>query len=234
MSKTYACSDLHGMYDLYSQINTFIQPEDSVICLGDCGDRGPDGWRIIKEVAQNPQWLYLKGNHEDMLAKAIINYYDEDYSSDYELLCYNGGGKTYQDWGEDTSWMKDWGNFLKKLPYQFDYENNKGQIIHLSHAGYNPRQDRTKELTEKLLLWDRNHMNTRVWFGEDNEFVVHGHTPNALAKKGRERPELLQIEKYCEGHKYNLDLASWYTGVACLLDLDTFEEHYFYTEPLKI
>ena len=32
---TYACSDLHGMYDLYAQIKNFIKPEDTVILPGD-------------------------------------------------------------------------------------------------------------------------------------------------------------------------------------------------------
>ena len=57
----YACSDLHGMYDLYQQIKDFIKPEDIVYCLGDCGDRGPDGWQIITEIINNPQWIYLYG-----------------------------------------------------------------------------------------------------------------------------------------------------------------------------
>ena len=33
----FACSDLHGMFNLYKQIKNFLKPEDKVYCLGDCG-----------------------------------------------------------------------------------------------------------------------------------------------------------------------------------------------------
>lgn len=235
MRRTFAVSDLHGMYDLYKQINEFITPEDVVFCLGDCGDRGPDGWRIITEVLSNPQWFYLKGNHEDMLAKAIKSVsYDVYDSDDYFLLCHNGGGKTYQDWGTNTNWDTSWANELNKLPYFYAYNNLEDKRVYLSHAGFNPMAKKLNKLTEETLIWDRNHLKNSHWLGAEDEIIIHGHTPVALANKGRSRPDLLRIENYCDGHKYNLDLASWYTGVACLLDLNTFEEHYFYTEPLKI
>jgi len=222
----FACTDLHGMYDLYEQINSFLKPEDTVICLGDCGDRGPAGWKIIEMVAMNPQWLCLKGNHEDMLANAILNE-DED-NEYYDLLCYNGGLKTYLDWATKTKQDKDWGEYLKSLPYNFTYKNDQGMIIYLSHAGFTPGDEPPKN---RDLIWDRSHIRD-AWTGQTNEIVIHGHTPTPYAHKGRNRPDLLRIEQYCDGHKYNLDLASWYTGVACLLDLDTFEEHYFLTEPI--
>ena len=38
---TYAISDLHGRMDLFRQVKEFLQPEDVVYVLGDCGDRGP-------------------------------------------------------------------------------------------------------------------------------------------------------------------------------------------------
>lgn len=232
----YACSDLHGMYGLYQQIKNFLKPEDKVYCLGDCADRGPQGWRIITEVYNDPQWIYLKGNHEDMLAKAIITYYGNDYSRDYELLCCNGGDITYQDWGSSTQWDKDWGLKLISLPYKTEYNNTNGQKILLSHSGYNPRleEERSKPYSEHDFIWNRNHIATSLWCGQENEYVVHGHTPVALARKGRNRPEYLRAETYCNGHKINIDCGAFFTGVACLLDLDTFEEYYFYDEPLKI
>ena len=35
----YACSDLHGMKELYLKIKDFLKPEDKVFFLGDAGDR---------------------------------------------------------------------------------------------------------------------------------------------------------------------------------------------------
>ena len=61
----YVVTDLHGRYDLWEKIINKLQPEDTLYCLGDCADRGPDGWKIIAEAFANPQVVYLKGNHED-------------------------------------------------------------------------------------------------------------------------------------------------------------------------
>ena len=231
MSKVYACSDLHGMYSLFEQIKNFIQPDDIVYCLGDCGDRGPSGWRIISEVMDNPQWKYLKGNHEDMLAKAIkSNHRDYCFSEEQDLLYYNGGRLTYEAWEKETQWDESWGKRLHELPYYDKYYNTSNQMILLSHSGcIHPDQ----YIPERDCLWDRSHMGITTWPLRDDVYIVHGHTPVALARKGRAHPELLKIENYCDGHKFNIDLASWYTGVCCLLDLDTFEEHYFYTTPIE-
>ena len=37
-----------------------------------------------------------------------------------------------------------------------------------------------------------------------------------------------KIYHYCDGHKIDIDLGSFRTGVACILNLDTFEAEYFY------
>lgn len=73
----YAVSDLHGYLDLYKQIKAFLKPEDKVIFLGDAGDRGPQPWETIKAIAADPQWTYLMGNHEHMLAGAMCEYLED-------------------------------------------------------------------------------------------------------------------------------------------------------------
>lgn len=92
----WACSDMHGYYSFYKGIKDIIGPEDIVICLGDCGDRGPRSWNLIKAVLNDPQFIYLKGNHEDMLAKAIRAYVldDRDFNYDFDVrLCWDNGGR---------------------------------------------------------------------------------------------------------------------------------------------
>ena len=97
----YAVADLHGMYTLYEKICTKLNPEDKVIFLGDAGDRGPNGWKLIRAILDNPQWIYLKGNHEDMLIKAIDEIQDFEYGL-YGEACLlaqcNGGKQTIEDW----------------------------------------------------------------------------------------------------------------------------------------
>ena len=75
---TYACSDLHGMMPLYKQIKNFLSPNDKVYYLGDAGDRGPNSWELIKTILADDQFVYIKGNHEDMLVKAMYDYVKYD------------------------------------------------------------------------------------------------------------------------------------------------------------
>ena len=78
MYKRYVISDLHGQINLYNQIKEYINEDDIVYALGDFGDRGPEPWRTLKAVIDDPQFIYLMGNHDLMLIQAIewiINYY---------------------------------------------------------------------------------------------------------------------------------------------------------------
>ena len=104
----YAVSDLHGRYDLFQMIKDFIKPEDKVYIIGDCGDRGKDGWAIIKEVYENPQFIYIKGNHEDMLVEAMR-------TGDKSLCYYNGGKSTYEAWKYKDGHNMSWAAKLQKL-----------------------------------------------------------------------------------------------------------------------
>ena len=92
---TYAVSDLHGRLDLYGEINKFLNKDDLVYFLGDANDRGPDGWELIKEIYRNPQWIYLKGNHEQMISDFLLDYLNFNYcDDDLQLLLNNGGYDT--------------------------------------------------------------------------------------------------------------------------------------------
>ena len=70
MAKHYAIADIHGMFDIYIQVCDMLQPDDVVYFLGDAGDRGYDGFHCINYIYSDPQWIYLKGNHEDMFVHA--------------------------------------------------------------------------------------------------------------------------------------------------------------------
>lgn len=230
----YAISDLHGHLDLYNQIKAFLKPEDTVICLGDCGDRGPQPWETIKAVAADPQWVYLMGNHEHMLAGAMCEYLDDDravgFNNDYpraysmqSLVAYNGGGLTVDGWVDDGA-NPDWIDFLMRLPYTYNYINMNGIKIILSHAGYTP----DIIVPEKFnLIWDRHHFTDKWPEGFDNTIIIHGHTPCQRFEGWSPDDGALY---YCEGHKINIDQGTYGSGQALLLDLDTFDEHIFRTE----
>lgn len=226
MGRVFAVSDLHGMYDLWTQIKNFLKPDDTLYVLGDCADRGKRGWDIIKEVYEHPQTIYIKGNHEDMLVNAMhyYNKYGNKNTREYKLLRNNGGEFTFYDWScENQEERQKWYERLRDLPLQFDYVNKNGYTVRLSHAGFTPGT----RVTNEDLLWDRSHY---FLFYDFEDIVVHGHTPvqyvgaDLKIDVNYNKPEVIY---YNYNHKIDIDMLSAYTGRTVLLDLDTFDEHYF-------
>lgn len=232
----YAVADLHGRLDLWKQIKEFLKPEDKIYVLGDCGDRGPDGWELIKSVYTDSQTIYIKGNHEDMLAKAIEEYHRNNGHLDhnYYLLIMNGGESTFGDWLMDNHW-REWGAALDELPRQAIYQNKNGTLIYMNHSGRHPIwNEHTGEYTvaERLAIWDREHYVTDIdGIGDlpQESIIIHGHTPiiNLCYDRGEDWPEECQAYWYCNNQKVCLDTLAWKTGCSVVLNLDTFEEHIF-------
>lgn len=248
---TYVFSDLHAQYNLWKQIKNFIKPEDIVFCLGDCVDRGPDNLNILYEVMNTPNITLLRGNHEDFISyigSKLVAANDEDVYDlrEYLDLWYMNGAKNTVEAFEKLSLSekKDLIAKIKALPTHVEYTNKFGDVIYLCHAGRNPQ---TKEIEDtrtefsKLFstsvptdnfIWDRSHIGELEWKGLDNEYCVHGHTPVMYMKETIRFMDFEpavddEICRYCGGHKINIDLGSFITHRACLLNLDTFEPIYF-------
>lgn len=222
----YAVSDLHGQIDLYKQIKTFLKKNDIIYCLGDCGDRGPANWELIKAVARDPQFILLKGNHEDMLVKAMCEYGRDEYmGKNCHLLFSNGGESTLFGWitdGADMGWM----NYLSKLPTIKSYYNQYQDIeIVMCHAGYSNYDDTIP--CEEDLLWSREHFLDIPPKGRT--LMVHGHTPIPYLAEdlGIKEAEFEGAFWYCNDKKVCIDCGAFATGMTVLLDLDTFDEHIF-------
>ena len=60
MYKTYACSDLHGLYPLWEQIKHYCDETDTIYFLGDAIDRGPDGIKILLEMLYDSRVIFLR------------------------------------------------------------------------------------------------------------------------------------------------------------------------------
>lgn len=212
----FAISDLHGNWELWAQVRAFLKPEDTLYVLGDAADRGPNGWAIIKDILETPNVKYLLGNHDVMLLDTFVEDFDGFDSHTY--WSYNGGFPTYSDIQKDENANK----YLEKLaglPYYYCYKNTKGNIIHLSHAGFDP----DKEISGlEDLVWDRGHLVTTKWRGADNEYCVFGHTPVPNFKE-----DIVEIKNctalLCDGHKIDIDNGCFATNVLPLLNLDTLE-----------
>lgn len=229
---TYAFTDIHGNYNLWKQIKNFLRPEDKVYFLGDACDRGKDGFKIIKELLFDSRVIYLKGNHEQLMIDAFKNLEEGDSEDFNWWISINGGNSTAESLMaleiENRNYFL---NLINQLPYYAFYESEiSGNKFFLSHSGYySPNSDTKKEFFKHNCLWDRNHIKNE----EDldlNIYAVHGHTPVRSvfpleAKLNKNKPVF-----YNKDSKINLDLGTSNSSKIALLNLDTFEIHYFYDE----
>lgn len=231
----YVCSDLHGYLELYNKIKQFIKPEDTVFFLGDAGDRGPQPWETIKTIYKDSQFVYLKGNHEDLLVRAARDYLQYDYLDySYYLHGQNGGFDTFDQWMMEE-FKTEWINHLDNLPLRAEYVNKDGVNFIMTHAGFTPYKGKTP--TPEDLLWDRQHFTDRWVDCPENTVIVHGHTsiPHVYDKldfankfKNKEAEDLpfdsdSSIYVYCGGHKICIDNKTYRTGKTVLFNLDTYE-----------
>lgn len=214
MGRVLACSDLHGQIDLWNMIKKELKPDDTLYVLGDAADRGDYGWEILKDCLIMPNVHYLLGNHDQMLID------DERY-----LWHYNGGEATMA--AVDADPQSDF--FIEKLsecPRYVKYKNKKGQIIHLSHAGFSFMENGFIP-DQNDLLWDRFHIRDRYLGGNDNEFIVFGHTPCLLDfYTYAYDKEFLPYEvgvRFYGGHKICIDSGCFASGKIGLFNLDTLE-----------
>ena len=119
--RTYAIGDVHGCDRKLGRLFKLCveHSEDrpcQFIFLGDYIDRGPDSravieWLMSAQAMIPQQLLCLRGNHEDLLAKAVRGTEDDE---DQWLM--NGGAKTLASYGLGRSrdipeahrkWMRD-------------------------------------------------------------------------------------------------------------------------------
>ena len=245
----YACSDLHGMLHLYKTVKEFLKPEDKVFFLGDAGDRGPHPWETIKAVLEDPQFIYIKGNHEDMLCDALLGYIEDgcpDYGAAHKLSI-NGGDETFEQAIRESDVAK-YERKLRNLSLYQEYVNTSGERIVLSHAGFTPwKEDFFADDEEKRdiifrvphpkdLIWDRDHFLDK-WTEEDcvDCIIIHGHTPVPYLLDDIDPAcTMYEVEPgalwYCDGKKCCIDAGAVFTGYFSLLDLNTWDEHIFTTE----
>ena len=98
----YVMSDLHGCYEKYVKMLKKISfsKEDVLYILGDVVDRGPNGMKILLDIAKRENVILFRGNHDLQAGILLLNLYRlEDGSCPRELIrAYEGwlsdGGKT--------------------------------------------------------------------------------------------------------------------------------------------
>lgn len=255
MGKVFASSDWHGNGEVAKKVFEWLKPEDTLYFLGDAVDRGPDGLEIFDKLINRPNTYYICGNHEDMMAYGITylvsgeNAYS--YYANFEHWMQNGGATTAQPF-EKMSIEKilEYRKKIREMPTELVYQSPAGHTVVMEHAGYTPFNSYGRAHDP---LWDRSHFHD-TWKGSNDTFLVHGHTPvqylkfeygyKSMPKATTEDVKLKRqwnravtmdeefnwkpsIIRYCDEHKFDIDMGTAFSDRIALLDLDTFEEIYF-------
>jgi len=77
-SRIIAFGDIHGCFKAANKAVELANEEKALaIFLGDYVDRGPDSIKtlevLIEAKKQNPEWIFLRGNHDQMLLDLILD-----------------------------------------------------------------------------------------------------------------------------------------------------------------
>lgn len=94
----YVMSDLHGCYEKYVKMLNRISfsKEDVLYILGDVVDRGPNGMKILLDIASRENVILFRGNHDLKAENLLMNLCRlEDKNCPMELK------KVYQEWLTD-------------------------------------------------------------------------------------------------------------------------------------
>ena len=171
----YAVSDIHGCYDKYQELLKKIRfgPDDTLYVLGDVIDRGPDGFKILLDMAQRPNVVNLMGNHEAMAINAlprILNAVEEngevilsgDDAEAVELWFLNGGELSLADflWLDNEQAQTVW-DYMCNMPLYKEVEAGGQQfvLVHGGLEGFSPSRP-LADYTPNEILWCRPEEDT--------------------------------------------------------------------------
>ena len=235
---TYVMSDIHGYYEKYRSMLEAIEfaEDDTLYVLGDVLDRGPDGFKILLDMAARPNVIGLLGNHELLAAAALPSLLRTMRQGEEQPL-----SKTEQE--QMQKWIQNGGKpsilqllrlsgeemeivcaYLRSLSAyeEVTVERRKFVLVHAGLEHFSITRPLEKYDLEDFLFC-RPDLDTTYF---PDKTLVFGHTPTRLLHRQIGEPE--QPDRiFHRGTMIGLDCGCVYSGgrLGCLC-LDTMEEFY--------
>ncbi len=217
-----AIGDIHGCLDPLLRLIQRVPPQDELVFLGDYIDRGPHSDGVIhylKRLARQRPCRFLKGNHEDLMERAL------GAAQDVPLWLFNGGDATLQAYGESpAAWgrLPERGAFVERdrdffAGLDLYFEDERTVFV---HAGLDSRVSSMPRQSAEVLLWIREAFfrHATDWHGKD---IIFGHTPTL--QLGLPPGEIFRSHAL-----YGIDTGCVYGGVLTAIDSVT---HRIWQEP---
>ena len=243
----YAIADLHGQLDLLRQVKEYLHEDDILYILGDSGDRGPQPWATLKMSLDDPQFIYLMGNHDLMLLDAIdtvlkegdealTHLYNRVNSRDPIGICYlNGGLSTLEGWIADPN-RERYYQKLRMAPLEVRLAAfDRKHFIYLTHAGLGGDSIESQNVSD--FVWDRTHIYNE--WDSKGHLSIGGHSPiEYLIKQFDLYGRKYKLKEGClfynDESKICIDRGAHFTDETVLLNIDTLEGKIFKTDAIKL
>jgi serine/threonine protein phosphatase 1 len=171
--KYIAFGDIHGCFKAAAKaVEIAEEIQAQAIFMGDYIDRGPSAVEtlkiLIKAKKQNPDWIFLRGNHDQMLLDLIngIAHVDEIGNSPSGQFDYKQTAKSFEEFkATDSSEQNAIVDFLNATKYYYEAEN-----FIFCHALLKDTGESISEKKAEDLIWNYNEQP--FWEGKT---FVHGH-----------------------------------------------------------
>ena len=227
----YAMSDIHGCFEKYRAMLSKIsfKLSDTLYILGDVIDRGPDGIKILQDMAARPNVFPILGNHEltaamcipwlsqEVTDQSLDSLTDDRLSALIDWLA-NGGKPTIQGLRQlDQEERQDILEYLREMELYAEVEVGGRSFVlaHTAPGNFAPEKP-LEEYDLQDLLFGRPEPDA-VYYPD--KFLVFGHTPTSLLGG--------EDKIFRRGTMIDIDCGCVFQGgrLGCLC-LDTLEEFY--------
>lgn len=224
----YIMSDLHGCFDKYQKMldKINLMPEDTLYVLGDVVDRGPDGIKIILDMYERDNVVFLRGNHDHTaltilrcMFDPVADFNDEELVPLLKLWVSDGGNTTLKQFMSLSSDNK------KKV---LTYLSSSKTFVEIEVNGIKYLMAHT--VPEREIMLEKNKLSLDDYImGEpdyelkyyDDMILVTGHTPTGVIEKS------YAGRIYIKNNHIAVDCGAVFEGgrLGCIC-LDTMEEYY--------
>lgn len=189
----FTIGDIHGEYDLLEEVLKAYDPKlHQLVLVGDLNDRGPKVKESLlkgKELVEQEQAVYIRGNHEQMLLNFVqnpqerfVNYMRNGGKETIESLMYKGIFSEHSPKEVAQLLKEKWADLLKFLDERpFYYEWNQYICV---HAGVDFEKSDWHDTDNQDFIWIREPFHT----GKNNtgKKIVFGHTVTSLLHQDEE------------------------------------------------
>lgn len=196
MPKIFAIGDIHGCYKSLMALMKKLpidRKRDIVVFLGDYIDRGPRSRQVIERLMKwekkYPHWVFLFGNHEDLMLDSLIG--DGQIYHSYDLWFHQGGKETFESYvprkrtvyEKSITQVKDvisWEhlNWLRLRPHYFDSKGyffvHAGVVPDMSLKALKKELDKGTYEFEQAVIWTRDLFIDSPY--DWKKKIIFGHT----------------------------------------------------------